>query len=77
VIHHPVVVFVASIVIGLPLGVWPKFALVAGTALGVTLLIYELLVRRWALTRLVFGLRPRRRPPKRPAAVTAYGHSSG
>jgi len=77
VIHHPVVVLVASIVIALPLGVWPKFGLVAGTALAVTLLIYELLVRRWAPARFVFGLRPRRRPPERPAAVSAYGHSSG
>jgi len=65
VIHHPVVVFVASVVIPLPLGVWPKFALVAGSALTVTLLIYELLVRRWALARFVFGLRPRIAPRAR------------
>lgn len=61
VIHHPVVVFVASFVILLPLGVWPKFALVAVTALAATLLLYELVVRRWALTRFVFGLKPRAR----------------
>jgi glucans biosynthesis protein C len=71
VIHHPVVVLVASVVIGLPLGVWPKFTLIAVIALSATLLLYELLVRRWALTRLVFGLRPRRRPPQRPAALSA------
>jgi hypothetical protein len=33
----------------------------------VTLLIYELLVRRWAPARFVFGLRPRSRPAGRPA----------
>jgi surface polysaccharide O-acyltransferase-like enzyme len=69
VIHHPVVVLVASVVIPLPLGVWPKFALVAGTALTVTLLIYELVVRRWALARFVFGLRPRALAPERTPRV--------
>jgi surface polysaccharide O-acyltransferase-like enzyme len=66
VIHHPVVVFVASIVIPLPLGVWPKFLVVAGSALVVTLLVYETLIRRWAPARLVFGLRPRAAPARRP-----------
>lgn len=67
VIHHPVVVLVASVVMALPLGVWPKFTLIAGIALAATLLIYETLVRRWAPTRFVFGLRPQSRPPRRPA----------
>lgn len=74
VIHHPVVVFVASVVIALPLGVWPKFGLVAGTALTATLLIYELVVRRWALARLVFGLRPRAAPRERTVPVLT-GHT--
>lgn len=58
VLHHPVVVFVASAVITLQLSVWPKFALVAGISLAVTLALYEFLVRRWAPTRFVFGLKP-------------------
>jgi hypothetical protein len=71
VIHHPVVVLVASVVIALQLGVWPKFAMIAGIALTLALLLYELLVRRWALTRFVFGLRLRGRPPERRAAHPA------
>jgi hypothetical protein len=59
VISHPVVVFTASLVIPLPLGVWPKFALVATLSLSITLALYELLVRRWALSRLLFGLKPK------------------
>jgi surface polysaccharide O-acyltransferase-like enzyme len=58
VLHHPVVVFVASVVIGLGLNVWASFALVAGISMAVTLALYEALVRRWALTRFVFGLKP-------------------
>jgi hypothetical protein len=51
-------VFVGSVVVHLHLGVWPKFLLVVGISLPVTLAIYELVVRRWPLTRLVFGLKP-------------------
>jgi len=58
VLHHPVVVFAAVAVIGLQLGVWWKFALVAGFAMAATLALYELLVRRWALTRFLFGMKP-------------------
>ncbi|HXM53987.1 MAG TPA: acyltransferase family protein [Candidatus Dormibacteraeota bacterium] len=58
VIHHPLVVLAATTVTGLSLGVWPKFAAVAGFALATTLLIYELGVRRWTVTRLLFGLKP-------------------
>ena len=61
--------FVASIVIPLPVGVWPKFGLVAGTALAATLLVYETLIRRWAPARFVFGPRQRALPEDRPAGV--------
>ncbi len=57
VLHHPVVVLVASIVVTLPLGVWPKFGLVVAVSMPATVALYELLVRRWAPTRFVFGLK--------------------
>lgn len=72
VLSHPVVVFVGSAVVDLHLGVWPKFLLVVGISLPATLAIYELLVRRWPLTRLVFGLKPL---PRRSPAAPATGSS--
>jgi glucans biosynthesis protein C len=77
VLSHPVVVFVASLVIGLQLGAWPKFALVAGSALAATLALYELLVRRWTPARLVFGLKPRAPGRSRPGELAAAGYPGG
>jgi hypothetical protein len=56
VIHHPVVLLVASFVVTWNLGVWPKFAVILVTVAVLTLAIYEFGVRRWAITRAVFGL---------------------
>ncbi len=56
VLHHPVVVLVASFVVTWDLGVWPKFAIILVVAFGITLGLYELCVRRWGPTRLLFGL---------------------
>jgi hypothetical protein len=53
-----VVVFAASAVVGLQLGVWWKFALVAGFAMAAMLTLYELLVRRWAPARFLLGMKP-------------------
>ncbi|HEY7198858.1 MAG TPA: acyltransferase family protein [Candidatus Dormibacteraeota bacterium] len=67
VLHHPLVVFAATAVIGLQLGALWKFTLVAGFAMAATIALYELLVRRWALTRFLFGMKPlRRRRADRP-----------
>lgn len=68
VIHHPVVLVVGSFVVALNLGVWPKFGLLILFGLSATLLIYELGVRRWRLTRLLFGLKSRRTGPRPRAA---------
>ena len=67
VIHHPMVLVVGSCVVPLGLGVWPKVGLVMVLGLGGTLLIYEFGVRRWSLTRVLFGLKVR--PQRRSAAV--------
>ncbi len=58
VIHHPVVLLVASFVVTWNLGVWPKFVLILVPVAILTLGIYEFGVRRWRITRLVFGLYP-------------------
>jgi glucan biosynthesis protein C len=62
VIHHPVVLTLASFIVTWPLGLWPKFFLIVALAYAITLGIYDLGVRRWPLMRTVFGLGPMRRP---------------
>jgi len=63
VIHHPVVITLASFIVTWQLGVWPKFLLIVLAAYAITLAIYEVGVRRWNVMRAVFGLgaRPRSR----------------
>lgn len=59
VIHHPVVLLVASFVVTWNLGLWPKFAIILVLVAALTLGIYEFGVRRWRLSRLFFGLSPK------------------
>jgi len=56
VIHHPLVLLVASFVVTWNVGVWPKFLVILTAVAVLTLTIYEFGVRRWPITRLVFGL---------------------
>lgn len=58
VIHHPIVLLVASFVVTWNLGVWPKFLVILISVAILTLTIYEFGVRRWSGTRLAFGLYP-------------------
>jgi glucan biosynthesis protein C len=67
VIHHPVVLVVASFVVTWNLGVLPKFMVILVVVFGLTLAIYEFGVRRWPATRLLFGLGQIRRAPSRPS----------
>lgn len=60
VIHHPVVLLIASFVVTLSAGVWPKFAIILVATFAMTLGVYELGVRRWNLARFFFGLKPSR-----------------
>jgi len=70
VIHHPVVLLIASFVVTWNLGVWPKFALILVLVACITLGIYEFGVRRWPVMRLLFGLNPVRwLPALRPQAA--------
>lgn len=77
ILHQTVIVAVASPVVRWDLGVLPRFVVVLVTSFGVTLLLYEVVVRRWNAVRFLFGLKPRPReaaallPPPRPAATPA------
>lgn len=58
VIHHPVVLVIASFVVTSSAGVWPKFAVILALTFALTLTLYEFGVRRWRVTRMMFGLKP-------------------
>jgi glucans biosynthesis protein C len=60
VLHQTVIVAVAYLLVGWNLPVWGKFLALCLTAFAVTLLLYEVVVRRTAPTRFLFGMRPRR-----------------
>ena len=59
VLHHPVIVMVAAVVVSWPVGVWPKYAAILIGSLALTLLLCEG-VRRVPALRGLFGL-PRSR----------------
>ena len=73
VIHHPVVVTLASFIVTWSLGVWPKFAVMVILAYAITIGLYEFGVRRWPLMRTIFGVGPPRRAmvEPQPAATLA------
>ncbi len=58
VLHHPVVLTVASFVVTWNVGLWPKFFFILVPSGAITLAIYEFAVRRWPLMRTIFGLGP-------------------
>jgi acyltransferase-like protein len=71
VIHHPVVLLVASFVVTWNLALWPKFAIILVVVAALTLGIYEFGVRRWRPTRLFFGLAPKAtRAAESPSSIT-------
>ena len=60
VLHQTVIIMVGYYVIRWPLGVPAKYAIIAGVAFVLTLGAYDILVRRWNVTRVLFGMRPKR-----------------
>ncbi|GIH95233.1 acyltransferase family protein [Planobispora siamensis] len=63
VLHQPVVVAVAFVVIAWEASIAVKFSVIGTVSLVLIFAAYDLLVRRTAPTRFLFGLRPERRPP--------------
>ena len=60
IIHQTVIIAIGYYVVRLNIGVWPKFFIIVVCALAVTLALYHLVIKRTAVTRLLFGLRLRR-----------------
>jgi hypothetical protein len=57
ILHQTVELIFAYYIIQLDLGVLPKFALLVVATFGVSLIIYELLIKRFNITRLLFGMK--------------------
>ncbi|MET8601258.1 acyltransferase family protein [Streptomyces althioticus] len=66
VLHQPVVVAFAYGVVGRSAPAAVKYAVIVTASLVTLVLLYELGVRRWAVTRWLFGMPPARRPAARP-----------
>ena len=69
VMSHPIIVVLARYVVSWQLGVWVKFSVLATVAIGITLVLCEL-VSRYRMTRVLFGLgaEPKRRHALEPSA---------
>jgi hypothetical protein len=68
VLHQTVIVGVAYLVVGWDLPVWQQFAAVCVAGLALTVLLYEVLIRRFNPTRFLFGMKP-----LRPTRTTLLG----
>ena len=62
ILHQSVELIFAYYIIQLNWGVLPKFALLVIVTFGISLLIYELLIKRFNITRLLFGMKLIRKP---------------
>jgi peptidoglycan/LPS O-acetylase OafA/YrhL len=69
ILHQPVILIIGFFVVGWPLPMLAKYLIIVVLAFGLTLGLYAFGVRRWDPLRWLFGLKPRRTPPSRPAAA--------
>ncbi len=68
ILHQTVIVVIAYFVVQQPWHPWTKYFVVLGATLLICVLLYELLVRRFAFLRLMFGMKGT--PVTRPAGRT-------
>jgi glucan biosynthesis protein C len=61
--HQTTIVIIGYYVVRWNAGVLVKFATIVGTSLVVTVVLYDLLVKRANVTRFLFGLKPKKKPP--------------
>ncbi|MEJ1964867.1 MAG: acyltransferase family protein [Gammaproteobacteria bacterium] len=57
ILHQTIIVGVGYFVIRQPWAPWTKYWLVLGTTLVTCVVLYELCIRRWTITRLMFGMK--------------------
>lgn len=71
-LHQTVILCVGYFVIRRPMGMLPKFLIIAVVSFVVIMAIYELLIRRFNIVRFFFGMRPKKKPIEAPTP-----HSEG
>jgi glucan biosynthesis protein C len=68
IIHHPVIVVLASFIVAWNLPLWPRFLLLLVSGMAMTVAIYEFGIRRHRITRYIFGM-----SPAKPASSGRFG----
>ena len=61
ILHQTVIVGVAYFVVQWDWAAGLKFAAIAAASFALSLLIYEVVVRRWGPVRFLFGMKPKKR----------------
>jgi glucan biosynthesis protein C len=67
ILHHTAIVMIGFYVVRWETGMLVKFLVIMIASLAVTALVYDLLVKRTNVTRFLFGMRPKKKPPAAPA----------
>ena len=65
ILHQTVIVIVGYYAVQWPMGMWPQFFVINIAAAGLTVFVYEVLIRRAHVMRFLFGMKPRRRKNSR------------
>ena len=63
VLQQPVIIVIAFYVVQWPMAILPKWLIICTLALAMTLVLYELVIRRVNAIRWLFGMKPRQRTP--------------
>jgi glucan biosynthesis protein C len=69
ILHQLPIVVIGYAVVALPIGMAAKFAVILVSSVLVTLVVYHLLVRRFALLRFLFGMKPKPASPRKLSAA--------
>ena len=59
ILHQTIIVLLGYYVIQLPWQAWTKYGVVLVATMALCAALYELCIRRWAVARLLFGMKPR------------------
>src|SRR5207249_8663470 len=70
ILHQAAIVLPGYFIVRLPLGIAAKFGILLAVAVAVTLAAYHWLVRPFAVSRFLLGMRPKVCPLRRPVALS-------